>query len=190
MGNTPNEKNGMKEIAPQTFEVEGKDLAQAVGKALGQAQTLLYGNSVYDTPTLTIADVELTPSQAKKVKVSFYDFTLNFPVLREHILGQLAFTSEDNKAEYIRRTDRNGVFKNTKSFSDTQVAAQIKEHTRLTTDVVKWAKADAKESVVPEELAQRREIEAEKAKIKRIAIKQAAAQLSKAIAAKAETTAE
>jgi hypothetical protein len=86
-------------------------------------------------------------------------------------MAQLAFTSDEAGVQYIRDTDRNGVFKNQKTFSNEQIAAQAKEQLRLTRDLTRWVKEDAKDSVVPENVSQRRAQLAESAKAKRIAAK-------------------
>ena len=176
LGNTPNEKNGNKEIAPVTFEVEGKDLSNAFGKAIYAANLRL--TSVYDSPTVSISGegfgtIELSPTQAKQCKGDFFTFKLNFPVIRESILAQLAFSSKEEMTAYMRRTDRNGIYKSVKdgNFSELQVAAQAKEQVRLARDLSRWAKADAKDSVVPAEVAARRILLAELAKQKRLAAK-------------------
>lgn len=178
IGNTPTEKNGNKVIAPVTFEVEGKDMAQAVGRAVYGANQAL--TSVYDSPEVSISGepfgtLELSSTQAKQCKGDFFTFKLNFPVIRETILAQLAFSSKDEMTAYMRRTDRNGVFKSVKdgNFSELQVAAQAKEQTRLARDLSRWAKADAKDSVVPEEITQKRIALAAAAKAKRLAAKAA-----------------
>ena len=57
------------------------------------------------------------------------------------------------------------------NFSELQVAAQAKEQVRLARDLSRWAKADAKDSVVPAEVAARRILLAELAKQKRLAAK-------------------
>ncbi len=176
LGNTPNEKNGNKVIAPVSFEVEGKDLSQAIGRAIYGANTHL--SSQYDSPEVSISGegfgtLELSPTQAKQCKGDFFTFKLNFPVIREAILAQLAFSTKETMTEYMRRTDRNGIYKSVKDgqFSELQVAAQAKEQVRLARDLSRWAKADAKDSVVPAEVAARRILLAEAAKAKRIAAK-------------------
>jgi hypothetical protein len=63
------------------------------------------------------------------------------------------------------------VYKNTKSFSVQQVAAQAKEQIRLTRDLTRWVKEDAKASVVPQEVQERRLALAEASRQKRIAAK-------------------
>ena len=141
-------------IADFTSNIEGKDLAQAVGKALMEAHATL--TSQYDKPEVTIAGITLSDAEAKKVKANYWDFQLNFGVVRESILAQLAFVDAEAGVEYIRRTDRNNVYKNTKSFSVEQIAAQAKEQLRLTKDLTRWVKEDAKASVVPPEVAERR----------------------------------
>jgi len=175
LGNISNEKNGNKEIDPKTFEVEGKDLSQAIGKALYTANLNL--SAQYDSPTVNIkgefGEIELSPTQAKQTKGDFFTFKLNFPVIREAILAQLAFSSKEEMTAYMRRTDRNGIYKSVKdgNFSELQVAAQAKEQVRLARDLSRWAKADAKDSVVPAEVAARRILLAELAKQKRLAAK-------------------
>lgn len=154
-------------IAPYTATFEGKDFAQAIGRALMDANVKL--TKQYDAPVVVINDVELTSAEVKKIKCSFWDFQLNFGVVRESILAQLAFTSEESMKEYMRHTDRNGVYKNVNSFSVQQVAAQAKEQLRLTRDLTRWVKEDAKASVVPQEVQERRLALAEAAKQKRLA---------------------
>jgi hypothetical protein len=156
-------------IAPYTATFEGKDLAQSIGKALMDANVKL--TKQYDAPVVVINNVELTSAEVKKVQSSFWDFQLNFGIVRESILAQSAFNSEESMTEYMRHTDRNGVYKNVKSFSVQQVAAQAKEQLRLTRDLTRWVKEDAKASVVPQEVQERRLALAEAAKQKRIAAK-------------------
>lgn len=156
-------------IAPFTATLEGKDLAQAIGKALMQCNQTL--TKQYDSPIVVINGVELTNAEVKKVQGSFWDFQLNFGIVRESILAQSAFESTESMTEYMRHTDRNGVYKNVKSFSVQQVAAQAKEQIRLTKDLTRWVKEDAKASVVPQEVQERRLALAEAARQKRIAAK-------------------
>ena len=135
-------------IASFSTTIEGKDLPQAIGRALMECNTHL--TKQYDAPVVVINDVELSSAEVKKVQGSFWDFQLNFGIVRESILAQLAFTSEETMTEYIRHTDRNGLYKNVKSFTVQQVAAQAKEQLRLTRDLTRWVKEDAKDSVVPQ----------------------------------------
>jgi hypothetical protein len=156
-------------IAPFETSIEGKDLAQAIGKALMAANTKL--TNQYDAPVVVINGVELTNAEVKKVNTNFWDFQLNFGVVRESLLAQSAFNSEETMVEYMRHTDRNGVYKNKKSFSVLEVAAQAKEQMKLTRDLTRWVKEDAKASVVPQEVQERRLALAEAARQKRIANK-------------------
>ena len=156
-------------IEEKSFSFEGKDLKQAVGLALVEAHRSL--NKQYDAPVVNIEGVELTSTEIKKLMKSYMDFQIEFALLRESILAQLAFTSEEAKTDYIRSTDLNGVFKNTKSFTTEQLAAQAKERLRLTRDVTRWIKEDAKSSVVPPEVAERRAALQSAAQAKRIAAK-------------------
>ena len=156
-------------IAPFTATFEGKDLPQAIGKALMQCNQTL--TKQYDAPIVVINDVQLTDADVKKIKGSFWEFQLNFGIVRENILAYSAFTSEETMTEYMRHTDRNGVYKNTKKFTAQQVAAQAKEQLRLTKDLTRWVKEDAKASVVPEAVAERRLALAEASRQKRIANK-------------------
>ena len=158
-------------INPYTFEVTGKDLAQAVGKALYEAHMKLSGNKQWDAPVVTINEVELTEAQVKKVRSSFINFQLDFGVVREAVLAQLAFTSEEAGVSYIRHTDRNGIFAKQKTFTAQQIAAQAKEQLKLTRFVTSLVKEDAKASVYPPEVAQAMQIKAEAARQKRIAAK-------------------
>jgi hypothetical protein len=141
-------------IADFTSNIEGKNIAQAVGNALMEAHTHI--TSQYDKPEVTIAGITLTDAEAKKVKANYWDFQLNFGVVRERLLAQLAFVDAEAGVEYMRRTDGNNVYKNTKSFSAEQIAAQAKEQLRLTKDLTRWVKEDAKASVVPPFVAERR----------------------------------
>lgn len=156
-------------IAPFNTTFEGKDLPQSLGKALFECNTRI--TSQYDAPIVIINDVQLTDAEVKKIKGSFWDFQLNFGMVRESILAQLAFASEESMTAYIRHTDRNGVFKNTKQFTVQQVAAQAKEQLRLTRDLTRWVKVDAMQSVVPVEVKERRLALAEASRQKRIAAK-------------------
>jgi hypothetical protein len=160
-------------IGEITETFEGADLKKAVGNAmLFAARTI---NAQYDAPAVCIAGVTLTDAQAKKFKLNFWDFQVEFGNLREAIMAQLAFTSEEAGVEYMRATDRNGIFTGTKTFSTEQIAAQAKEQLRLTRDITRWVKQDAVDSVVPAEIHAHRARLAEQSKIKRLAIKQAKA---------------
>lgn len=155
------------ESITETFE--GETLKKAVGNAmLFAARTI---NSQYDAPKVVIADVVLTDAHAKKFKLNFWDFQVQFGNIREAIMAQLAFTSEETKVEYMRNTDINGVFKNVKSFSNEQVAAQAKQQLSKVRDITRFILEDAKNSVVDERLEERRRLVAEAAKAKRIAAK-------------------
>jgi hypothetical protein len=156
-------------IAPFTATFEGKDLPQALGKALMECNTRL--TKQYDAPVVVINNVELSSAEVKKVQGSFWDFQLNFGIVRESILAQSAFESIESMTEYMRHTDRNKVFKNTKQFTVQQVAAQAKEQLRLTRDLTRWVKVDAMQSVVPVEVQERRLALAEASRQKRIAAK-------------------
>jgi len=158
-------------ISPYTATFEADNLPKAIGKALYDVHMKLSGNKQWDAPIVTINDIELTNAEVKKVRASFVNFQLDFGVVRESLLAQLAFTSTDAGVEYMRHTDRNLVFKNRTSFSDQQIAAQAKEQIRLTRELTRWVKEDAKASVVPEEVQQRRLVLAEAARQKRIAAK-------------------
>lgn len=156
-------------IAPVQEVFEGESLEKAVGFAMKLAFDTI--TSQYDAPRVTIADVVLTEAQSKKFKLNFLNFRVEFPKIRESILAELALTSEEAGIDYMRRTDINGVFKNQSKFSAEQVAAQAKERLRVVSDLTRWVKADAVDSVVPENVAQRRAMLAEAAKQKRIAAK-------------------
>jgi hypothetical protein len=156
-------------IGTITISFEGDTLKKAVGQAMNFANEVM--NSQYDEPVVNIAGVELPAALAKKFKVSHWDFEIEFGNIREYIMAQLAFTSDEAGAEYIRATDINGVYKNTKSFTPQQIAAQAKERLRMTRDITRWVKEDAKSSVIPEYVEQRRTLLAEAAKAKRIAAK-------------------
>jgi hypothetical protein len=152
---------------------EGKDMAQSIGKLMYELGEICRAGGI-KVPGISINGVELTPAQAAKFKKSFIDFRFEFPAIREMLLANLAFASDETKTEYIRRTDRNGVFTKQKTFTEQQVAAQAKEQLRLTRDLSRWVKVDAQDSVVPAEVAQRRLLNAEVAKQKRIEAKTAA----------------
>jgi predicted component of type VI protein secretion system len=156
-------------IAPITEIFEGETLKKAVGNAmLFAARTI---NSQYDAPRVVIADVVLTDAHAKKFKLNFWDFQVQFGNIREAIMAQLAFTSEDTMVEYMRNTDVNGIFKNVKSFSPEQVAAQAKQQLSKVRDITRFIVEDAKNSVLDERVEERRKQVAEAAKLKRIAAK-------------------
>jgi hypothetical protein len=156
-------------IAPFETTIEGKDLAQAIGKALMAANAKL--TNQYDGAVVIVNNVQLSNAEVKKVNTNFWDFQLNFGIVRESILAQSAFESTETMTEYIRHTDRNGVYKNKKSFTVLEVAAQAKEQMKLTRDLTRWVKEDAKASVVPQEVQERRLALAEAARQKRIANK-------------------
>ena len=156
-------------VTPITEIFEADNLKKAVGEAMMFATRTI--NTQYDAPKVTIADVLLTDAQAKKFKLSFWDFQVEFGNIREGIMAQLAFTSVEAGTQYIRDTDRNGVFSNQKTFTLEQIAAQAKEQLKLTRDLTRWVKEDAKDSVVPAEVVARREYLQESAKAKRIAAK-------------------
>ena len=156
-------------IVPVTEVFEGESLEKAGGFAMKLAYDTI--TSQYDAPRVTIADVVLTEAQSKKFKLNFLNFRVEFPKIRESILAELALTSEEAGIDYIRRTDIHGVFKNQSKFSAEQVAAQAKERLRVVSDVTRWIKADAVDSVVPTEVAERRVMLAEAAKQNRIAAK-------------------
>lgn len=161
-------------IAPYTATFEADSLPKAIGKALYDVHMKLNGNKQWDAPVVIINEVQLSSAEVKKVRASFVNFQMDFGVVRESILAQLAFTSEDAGVEYIRHTDRNGVYSKVKSFTTQQIAAQAKEQLRLTRDLTRWVKEDAKASVVPAEIAERRLALAEAARQKRIAAKASA----------------
>jgi hypothetical protein len=148
---------------------EGENLSSVIGKAMRFVNTVV--NRQYDAPSIVIAGVELPTSMGKKFAVNHYDFDISFEIIREHILGELARVNEEAGVEYIRRTDINGVFKSKSNFTAQQVSAQIKERTRMVKEIVRWTLEDAKDSVVPDSVKERRAQLAEQAKAKRIAAK-------------------
>jgi secreted Zn-dependent insulinase-like peptidase len=151
-----------------TMEFEGSTMKQAVGFALKGANEIL--NSQYDKPQVTINGIQLSPADSKKCKASFWDFTLNFPSLRELIMASLVdFSDEKSRLEYVKSTDRNHLYDSAKSVTIEQAAAQAKEVIKLTRDLTRWAKADAKASVVPPEVEERRLFLAEQNRQKRLA---------------------
>lgn len=158
-------------IAPYDSTFEADTLIKAVGKAIYEAHMKLQGNKQWDAPVVVINGITLSNAETKKVRGSFVSFQLDFASVRESVIAQLAFTSEEAGVEYIRHTDRNGVYKNVKSFTTQQIAAQAKEQLRLTRDLTRWVKEDAKASVVPQEVQERRLALAEAAKQKRLAAK-------------------
>jgi hypothetical protein len=155
-------------IEPITREFEGNSLKQAVGFALKGANEIL--NSQYDKPSVTINGIQLSPTDSKKCKASFWDFTLNFPSLRELIMASLIdFSDDKSRLEYVKSTDRNHLYDKAKSVTIEQAAAQAKEVIKLARDLTRWAKADAKASVVPPEVEERRLFLAEQNRQKRLA---------------------
>ena len=163
--------NGSVTINPYSYEVAGKDLAQAVGKALYEAHMKLHNNKQWDAPIVSISDVQLTDAQVKKIRSSFINFQLEFGIVRESVLAQLAFTSEEAGIQYMRHTDRNDIFAKQKKFTAQQIAAQAKEQIKLTRFVTSLVKEDAKASVYPPEVAQAMQLKADAARQKRIAAK-------------------
>ena len=158
-------------IAPYDSTFEAETMIKSIGEAILEAHRKLHGNRQWDAPVITINGITLSNAETKKVRGSFVDFKLDFASVRESVIAQLAFTNEAAGVEYMRHTDRNGVYKNVKSFTTQQIAAQAKEQLRLTRDLTRWVKADAKDSVVPKEVQERRLALAEAAKQKRIAAK-------------------
>lgn len=155
-------------IAPVVETVEADSVRSAVGTALHKAFQIL--NSQYDGPKVTIAGVELTSTQVRKLKSNnFGVFRLDFPIIREDIMSQLIdYNDAASRLEYIKDTDRNGVYAKAKSVTVEQVAAQVVTQLRMVKDVTKWAKEDAKASIETPELTARRLLNQEKAKLRRL----------------------
>ena len=157
-------------IAPFSETYGSESMPKAVGKAMTEAWTRL--TKQYDAPEVTIGGMTLTDAQVKKLwKVSFLDFNVNFPVLRETIIATLALVNEADRVDYIRHTDITGHFKGTKSFTLEQVAVQAKQQLKKTRFATTLAKEDAKMSVWTPAQLQALEYKQEAAKQKRIEAK-------------------
>lgn len=159
----------------ETFE--GETIKQAVGKALHFAfQTM---NSQYDAPKVTVAGIELTTAMSKKFcTADFNSFRLDFAILRETIMSQLAAIDDDAAIEFMRSSDTNKVFAGQTNFTDEQVAAQAKAHLRKVKYMVRFLKEDAQSSVYDERIEQRIALNQEKAKQYRLLQKAAKAEIS------------
>ena len=160
-------------IEPVVFSFEAERdtnygaMHSAVGAALHGAHRFNFGQ--YTTPIVTVGGVELTPAETKKLRgKDFFQFRLDLPVIRERLMPYLCAADAPAMLEYVRSTDRNGVHRNTKKVTEEQFLAQAKEQLRLTKDVVRYARQDARESVVPPEIAARRALQAQASKQKRL----------------------
>lgn len=180
---------GTKEYITMTAESE-KSASAALGRLLGDVNNYLAGNSQFKNPVIVVNGVRMSPTSAKKMRLDFAKFRLEFAIIRTEIETAVAFTSKEAGEQFIRETDRNGIFSKTKSFSQEQVAAQVVEQRRLVKDLVKWAKDDAKASVLTPEVEQRRIAATEFSKQKRLAAKAAAAKIAAQIKAAAAEKAE
>ncbi len=166
-------------IEPITKEIEGENLKQAVGTALHEANKTL--NSQWDAPVVTINDVELSKTHSRQCKGAFHDFSLNFATIRETVMASLInYSDAASRLDYVKSTDRNGVYAKVKAVSVEQTAAQVSTQLRMTRDLVKWAKEDAKASVLTPEVEARRLFNQERAKAKRLEAQKVKAMLEKA----------
>jgi len=160
-------------IDPVTLSFEGERethyaaMHSAVGAALHAAHRFSFGQ--YKNPIVTVGGVELTPTETKKLRgKDFFAFRLDLPIIRERLMPYLSASDSSAMLEYVRSTDRNGVHVNTKKVTEEQFLAQAKEQLRLTRDVVRYARQDARESVVTPEIAARRALQASVSKQKRL----------------------
>jgi hypothetical protein len=157
-------------IAQHDATFEGETMVKAVGKALTGAWEKL--TSQYDDPQVFINGIPLLPAQVKKLwKVSFIDFNLNFPVLRETLVGNFALLDASDRVDYIRHTDVNNYFKSQKSFTIEEAAAQAKEQLKKTKFGMSLVKDQAKSSVWTPQMQLAYENKQEANRQKRIAAK-------------------
>ncbi len=170
-------KNGT-QIDPKTEKFEGSNIQQAMGFALKWANEVLAPGQ-YDAPEFSVflptgEELILSKAMVNKIKKPFWEFRLEFPIIRETLMAQHASLNLEDAASrlaYVKATDVNGYYTKSKQVSVEQASAQITERLRVVKDITKWAKEDAKSSVVPKEVQQLRQLKAEEAKQKRIAAK-------------------
>lgn len=146
-------------ISPIETKVSGKvrngsivlptNAMQALGFALENLWLFLAGNTQFKTCEIEIEGMVIDSKYVRMLqKQGRAAFELNFPILREGIAGDLAVTFPEVWGKgYMRDTDRNGVFKNTKTFSTDQIAAQVVERAKMVRFVTKLVKEDAADSV-------------------------------------------
>lgn len=172
-------------IEPKSIAIEGENISQAVGKALKAANEVLAPGQ-YDQPEVKLIllsgeELVMTQKHVKMVAKPFWDFRLQFPIIRESLLADFASKHIDEAASrlaYVKATDNTGYYKNTKAVTVEQAAAQMKERVRVVREVTKWAIEDARASVVTPEIEARRLADKEKAKARRLAAAEEKKQLT------------
>jgi hypothetical protein len=164
-------------IKPIEETFEGETLKRAIGVVLHFAFGVM--NSQYDAPKVTIGDFELPTALAKKLcSQDFLNFRLDFGIIRETIMSNFAMSDKDAALEFMKSTDKNGVFKDQTAFTTEQIAAQAKAQLRNVRYASRFVREDAKSSVFNEQLEARIALNAEAAKVRRIEQKKAKALLN------------
>ena len=160
-------------VEPIYLMEEAPDYMRAVGKALSIAADAL--TKQHDAPIILIDGISLTDAQIKVLKMKkrdFFKYHENFNVVQNTIAGILMSASIELQAEYIRKTDVNDYYKNTKVFTEQQFHSQVVAFSRATKFAVKFAKEDAAKSTMPEAIERRLAIQQEVSRVKRLAAKQ------------------
>jgi len=71
-------------------------------------------NPQFDAPVITIDGFTLSDKHTKKFKLPYLKFTAEFSVLRAEVLAEMAGKGGDHaKVNYVRMTDKTGVWQNT-----------------------------------------------------------------------------
>jgi hypothetical protein len=135
--------------------IEASSFMQALGFAIEDLWYFLTENGQYKKSTVEIGGIKLPDSLTSILKnPSRANFEMSFPKIREYVSGEMAVASPSVGVQYLRETDRSGIFNSVKDAAITtnMVAAQALERRKMSNFVVKLVKEDAKASVWPEEL--------------------------------------
>lgn len=159
-------------VTPIQFSEEGTDLMRVIGKALSLAADAL--TKQHDAPIVKVNGLTLAEKDIKVLKMKkrdFFKFRENFNVVQNTVAAILMSTSVDLQEQYIRKTDINGYYKGTKSFTQEQFDSQVVAFNRATKLAVKYAKEDAQTSTMPDALLRRHELAMEVSRAKRLEAK-------------------
>ena len=124
---------------------------QAFGFAMSDIRTLLLDNTQFPKADvkIEIEGVAIPAKEAARFYKNVFAWEADFKVFKETLLGLIAMTTQERGVAYIRRTDRNGVFKGTKdtSISMTQVAKQVVQKVKHVKFEAALENMDAEDSV-------------------------------------------
>jgi hypothetical protein len=174
IGNNSAKSKKASSISDITKTFEGTTFKQALRKALTFGQETL--NSQYDAPSVSINGINIDDKDCMMMKADRMKWEYkNFLIVYSNVYSLLGTLSPDTiGTQFIRDTDTNGTFQSVNKFTVQQVAAQAVAFKKKMSDTAKYVMEDAVDSMEEPWLKARRENEAKKLLVKRIAAKQLA----------------